>query len=590
MKSKSSKVENDVRDGNDNGGTTARAMAEGAAAVVLHQEQCRPAPGFNRANLELTPEFQENVKAHGVLVPILVRPLEKPDGAVTHEIVAGVRRWKANGMAGHDTLPARSFLLDDAQVRQLRLIENLQRTGLTPLDEARQFQEAVKGGVTVEQLALQVGLKRTAVYDRLRLLDAAPVVQQAVSEGKLEASVGSLLAQIPDAKQQAEALHQVNDGWAGAMSFRDAKEHVREHYCRSLKGAPFNLSNVYVGSIEGRKGRKGPGSTLAGVGSCAQCPRRSGNIPGFDGEPNICTDPPCYQAKVRAAGVERLKEAAQSGQEVHGPAEAGKFFHDGSAHLKDGSYVAVTDRCDKQHWNHDKTWKAALGPDAPPVILAVDALGAVHELYARSAAETALKVAAQAGRVELETGRVGRTSRSDAVEKAREKKTKAMKLGARTAVAAVLEKLVGAVGTVKQPSVATLHSALWPLLAQAAFDTASIDVCDFVAKRRGLAETINAAGDGIRKWLKGRTDVFELARFVVECLVLAPGARGNAWSEPKWEPGLAAAAQLAGVALKAEEPKPQPKAQSSKLKAQEKSQAPGRPKTKAKKAQSKKRK
>lgn len=487
---------------------------------------CIPGPGFNRTDLALTPEFLESVKVNGVLVPALVRP-----AGDKFEIIAGHRRWAAAKEAGLDWWPVVLMKADDRQLRELRLIENLQREDLNPADEARQYQDALDSGdygqgkEAVKALAARVDKGVTQVYEKLHLLRACLPVVTAMAAGKLDWSSAAVLARIPDAAVQAEALGRVLDGpdyGEGPLTLRQVQEMVREDYQTALKLAPFDRERVYEGHIEGRK------PTLVHAGACSSCPKRS-----EDGA--LCFDPPCYKAKCQAHAGGLLDEGEKRGQKIHGFKQAEKMFWD-SGELKYGSgFVDMDKACSV---TQGKTWRQALGKPSLVTELAVDTQQRVHELVPTATAMAALKAAGfNMPKREVSGG--------DAADRAagavRQKKTKAMKAAAAAAVPAILVKLVDARGPLAK---------VWDLLARAVFRSSSMDQDDALAKRRGLARTCNEARGGIEKWLKEEKDPAELARFVVECLLLSPGARGGPYQTPAFEPLAVEAAALAGVPLK----------------------------------------
>ena len=112
-------------------------------------------------------ELADSIREHGVLQPLLVRPM--PNGK--YQIVAGERRWRASRMAGLTELPVIIRDLDEAAAMEVALIENLQRSDLNPMEEAMGYQELMQQhGYTQEQVAKRVGKSRPAVANALRLL------------------------------------------------------------------------------------------------------------------------------------------------------------------------------------------------------------------------------------------------------------------------------------------------------------------------------------------------------------------------------------------------------------------------------------
>ncbi|MBC7338880.1 MAG: ParB/RepB/Spo0J family partition protein [Firmicutes bacterium] len=212
-----------------------RGLGKGLGALLPQEglvqdiavEQVRPAPGQPRQRVdeEGLAELAQSVRAHGVLQPVLVRPV-----AGGYELVAGERRWRAAQLAGLKTIPAVVKEVDEAERLELALVENLQREDLNPMEEAAGFRQLLeKFGYTQEQLAARVGKSRSYVANTLRLLALAEEVQEMVRAGRLSAGHARALLALPDRSAQvatAETLVQ-----RGA-SVREAEEMVR----RQLEG------------------------------------------------------------------------------------------------------------------------------------------------------------------------------------------------------------------------------------------------------------------------------------------------------------------------------------------------------------------
>lgn len=136
-----------------------------------------------------------SVKAHGVLQPILVRPL----GDGRHEIIAGERRWRAAQAAGLHEMPALIREMSDAQAFEIALIENIQRSDLNALEEARGYRRLMQDfGHTQAVLADVVGKSRSHVANLLRLLDLPEEVQAMVEDGRLAMGHARALASAAD--------------------------------------------------------------------------------------------------------------------------------------------------------------------------------------------------------------------------------------------------------------------------------------------------------------------------------------------------------------------------------------------------------
>lgn len=147
--------------------------------IVPNKEQ--PRKTFDEGSLA---ELSESIKQHGVLQPLLVRPL--PEGG--YQLVAGERRWRACRMAGLREVPVVIKELTDTETMEIAIIENLQREDLNPIEEAEGLQALIdKCGFTQEEVATSVGKSRPAIANSLRLLRLPPEVREMTKNGEISA-------------------------------------------------------------------------------------------------------------------------------------------------------------------------------------------------------------------------------------------------------------------------------------------------------------------------------------------------------------------------------------------------------------------
>ena len=200
---------------------------EGEALVpqMIAVDQIRPSRQQVRSRFDAEPlgELAESIRLHGVLQPILVRPLA--DG---YELIAGERRWRAARLAGLQAVPAvvRSDADNDSQL-VLGLIENLQRTDLDPIEEARGLRRLIEEfGLTHEQVADRLGKHRVSVTQSLRLLGGCPAVQSAVASAVISAGHARALIALEGQAVQEQGLKVVI---AKHLSVRQTENWVRTY-------------------------------------------------------------------------------------------------------------------------------------------------------------------------------------------------------------------------------------------------------------------------------------------------------------------------------------------------------------------------
>ena len=209
----------------------------GARVLSLPLERIRPNPAQPREHFDqdLLAELAASLREHGVLQPVLVRPLPDEDGA--YELIAGERRWQAARHAGLTTLPALVLRASPRRALELALVENIQRADLTPLEEAEAYKGLIAAlGLTQERLAERLGISRVAVTNRLRLLSLTTGARDALLHGRISEGHARALLALRDERQD-EALRVVE---SAGLTVRQT-----ESLARRL-------------SVTGGRGRRGP--------------------------------------------------------------------------------------------------------------------------------------------------------------------------------------------------------------------------------------------------------------------------------------------------------------------------------------------
>ncbi|QSR85993.1 ParB/RepB/Spo0J family partition protein [Candidatus Methylacidiphilum infernorum] len=157
-------------------------------------------------------DLVQSIKEKGILQPIIVRQLKEDH----FELIAGERRWRSATKAGLEVIPAIVRNVSDSDLLELALIENLQRSDLNPIEEARGYALMIeKFGFTQELVALRLGKNRATVANSLRLLSLSERVQELIEKGNLSQGHGKVLVGISDRKQQEKvALKIIQEGWS----------------------------------------------------------------------------------------------------------------------------------------------------------------------------------------------------------------------------------------------------------------------------------------------------------------------------------------------------------------------------------------
>src|SRR5476649_74150 len=149
-------------------------------------------------------ELAASIKTHGIMQPILVRPVgsDTLTGQVKYEIIAGERRFRTAPIPGLELLPVLVRDVDDQAAAAMALIENIQREDLNPLEEAQGIHRLITDfSFTHEQAATAVGRSRSAVSNLLRLMNLASAVQTMLMAGDIDMGHARALLAVDSASQ-----------------------------------------------------------------------------------------------------------------------------------------------------------------------------------------------------------------------------------------------------------------------------------------------------------------------------------------------------------------------------------------------------
>ena len=304
----------------------------------IRESKSNPRRLFDDAKLA---ELAENIRQHGVLQPILVRPL--PEGeAGTYELVAGARRFRASKIAKRESILATVRELTDAQALELQVIENVQRVDVHPLDEAQGYAALIQlqpDTYTVETIASRVGRSPAYVSGRLRLIQLIPEAKQAFYEDKLTVAHAFEVARL-QSNDQRRALQEcfphhrnasavLKDKRAEATTVRELRGWIAREIHLDLTNAPFDPQDEKL---------------LPSAGACCRCPKQTGSnpllFPEIPRRASICTDRECYRAKVEALVQIQVKPLAEKGEKPVRVSQAPAWQADGRAKdvLFEGQY------------------------------------------------------------------------------------------------------------------------------------------------------------------------------------------------------------------------------------------------------------
>ena len=196
---------------------------KGVAEIEI--SKITPNPNQPRKHFDETAlqELADSIKVHGVIQPLVVNKLENGN----YMIIAGERRWRASKLAGLEKLPVVVKNYSDKQIKEISIIENLQREDLNPIEAARAIKQLMEEySLTQETVAERIGKSRSNIANTLRLLSLYPDVIKMVEDGRLSSGHAKTLVSIDDTTTQIKLAKQSCDG---KMSVRDLEKAVKNY-------------------------------------------------------------------------------------------------------------------------------------------------------------------------------------------------------------------------------------------------------------------------------------------------------------------------------------------------------------------------
>ncbi|MFH0918317.1 MAG: ParB/RepB/Spo0J family partition protein [Candidatus Omnitrophota bacterium] len=198
--------------------------------IYVRSEQIKPNPfqpreDFNQQNIE---ELAQSIKEKGVIQPLLVR--RKGDN---YELIAGERRLRAANSLGIKEIPVIARDVSDQDSLELALIENIQREGLNPIEEAHAYQHLMdKFQVTQEKISEVLGKSRVTITNTLRLLKLPHEIQQEMKKGRISFAHGRTLLEVDDTNQQRRLAQDII---AKGLSVRELENLIKSIRPKSVK-------------------------------------------------------------------------------------------------------------------------------------------------------------------------------------------------------------------------------------------------------------------------------------------------------------------------------------------------------------------
>ncbi len=230
--------------------------SSGVKVIAIDRIESNPRQPRTVFDVDALHELAASIREHGVLQPILVRPL----GENRYQLVAGERRWRASREADLKSIPALVEELDDDTALEISIIENLQREDLSPLEEAAMFDRMVhEHGYSIRRLAEKLGKDKGYLENRLRLANAPDEIKELVSLRKDTVSHAYELLKVEDPKKRKRLAAQVA---SGELSLVKLREKIEGRKARVHPGEPDGDETFEPGPPRGEDAGHGAGWSL----------------------------------------------------------------------------------------------------------------------------------------------------------------------------------------------------------------------------------------------------------------------------------------------------------------------------------------
>lgn len=338
--------------------------------VVVHN----PRKTFDPVKMQ---ELADSIREHGVLQTLLIRPVNGH-----FELVAGERRWRAAKLAGLVEVPVIVKNLSDQEADDIRVIENLQREDLHPLEEADYYTHLLKTHKDVAGVAKAVGKTPGYVQRRILLCRLPKLATEAYRKNLINTTAAERIAALEDPKVREEFVKDLFQGCRGEEITTQAVINALERRVMlQLTNAPFDT--------------KAP-DLVPAAGACSACPKRSGK--GNELFPELsktvlCTDMGCFRKKCDAHWLNMKARAKVEGSKVLDKTQDW-FWNSGELKHEPEQKWADLDR-EEYIGGKRRPIRSAVGKDveAADIHLARDDRGRTHRLISREKLAELLKKA-----------------------------------------------------------------------------------------------------------------------------------------------------------------------------------------------------
>lgn len=290
-------------------------------------------------------EMAASIRKQGVLQPITVRPFKTGDEKVRYELVLGETRWRGAKEAGMSTVTARVGQFTDEEAQSAQIIENLQRTNPSPLDEAESYgnlRGLIGKHATILQVAAQVGKPEAYIAQRLKLLDLTPEAKKALQKESIGLGHALLIAPLEADVQKSvvkwllagQEENITEDQWNGETlktvhTVPALRAFIERNFFLTLDNAPFDVTDAKL---------------VPRMGACGVCPHNtvnSGSLFPDHSRKAVCTLPSCFYEKRNKSVDSKIEEIQKAdGGKVYRLGLGSSHWNKGDGKVKVDGYLA----------------------------------------------------------------------------------------------------------------------------------------------------------------------------------------------------------------------------------------------------------
>jgi ParB/RepB/Spo0J family partition protein len=399
---------------------------------------------FEEAKLK---ELADDIKVHGILQPLVVRPV---DGQ--YELVAGERRLRAAKLAELTTVPATVRELTDLEADEIQVVENAQRVDLNYVEQADAFDRLRRvHGLDVKQISAKTGKPAGYVNFRLQLVGLSPTVRKAALErnSALTPGYAALIAKINDHASQDRFLAEILKGDYSnkPLKLKDAEQRLESTYQIALSKATFNTNDAAL---------------YPPAGSCGVCPFNTTNLDRtIYKDKEICTKPTCFKEKEKRRFDQLAATAKDEGVVVISPKKAEAIFDKHQARagrdhvLYSSDFINVDEESYNEGYGHTKLRAILKGDTMPQLHITRGPSGKTVYLVNRKDADAA--------RDKIRRSKTRQESLKSPQKSAAEKQSELRDKAGKRASASAVQKIVDSVERLEVPD--TLRKPLMAILA-----------------------------------------------------------------------------------------------------------------------------